>query len=1571
MIFLFGYDIICIRVRSDNMKHKKISIIITVFLLLFTITGLLIKDELQEIYANYQYKNALSEDRQAVYDKMMIEYVNIKNRITGTAPFNEGTTSNDKGIDVSDTDEYIRTFDVIKYTVELGVSPNTNLDGVTNASTFKGGVIKVRAKIPNQGDLVLMTWEQDAWMQNVTYNTDKTEIYAEYHVPSGISITNANQNLSFTIKIGGYKKEVTSNMAPEFEIWMEGNQPDNATSKAESIEVADTERKTIISAHPSYDIALVKNSYLNQTDIRNNIKGNYYNFNVSLILKQDIAGISDLRGIEYPVGKIELDLDFDYKYNNISDSDPAQTITESTENYNGLANGTELVAYGINGENKSEYYPASNQYTHNRSLPLGSYKVSGGSYDRAVYNSGDFKFSINDDKMHISFENFEFNGAFPLYYWCSDKSSISYGPTEGYFAVGNIELFTPYYNDGLGSYDYTYNINLTNWTYSTLNEKDVTITKATNPNLDVRNSNNSISIAASSRLAGSMYDYTMAMDETATYYLYKNHWNSGDGAVIAGSSFAIRLGDYMRDGPYEGGSDSLLTWDGTKVEFTNFIKNTQYSDLGFEMYSWDNLKIYYGIYKADPINGIDNLEDMNKAVHEDFTWYQTVEEAKANGRISGIFVEDPDNKGYQVVRNYHFGFKSIKNDENIGTTANFRHKFRVYGDKEKKQVYYYLGQSNFTSPTYFKPTKYNADGSISSYRTPIEAGETVLLIGVKSSVNTTVSDKDSNGALKKSYDVGDGEINVKVLPTLSDGQVASASDNYADSVIVTTYLPSGLSYKNGSANKEPKSVTINANGTTTIVWEYKNWQINHAAPDYSNITFTAEIAASLENNTSLEIKSTIFTQQDLRNEKAYRTSNYGVIISNLAGSKVIKTIDKNLLDKNESFSVTNTIGNTSQENLKNAKSIEILPTNGDANGSKFSGTYTVKVLSLADNQKLYYTTKNISVIGLTEDKYGKITIKEVDLGNDDRWIEAKVGDVIPAEATAIATQVDIILPYQNISYTTEILPTNNKQGDVYSFTMNVTSDNLAQAVKSNTVIARVAERKIEGFAFIDVNRNNIYDTGDTLLQNNLVKLLDSNGNQISTTQTDSKGKYVFLNVNKGTYYIEFNIPTNYELITKNAGDVSVSSSANSNNRTDLITGQNSSPNKEIITVENQNLGIRKIDATLTVHHYIEGTTTKLANDQISTVYYGETYTTNIHKDIPNNYELKRKTDNYTGTVNTKTIEVTYYYQKKDSSLETTITKTGPEEVTKKDEIVEYTITYKATTTDYIGNGTITIVDTLPYHIDLEQSNLDNGTYNKETNTITWTIPWNDIDSYTGKGETTITKNISLVYTDLLPTDRIMINSVKGAITLDNNSREIENQTSTNIKIPGKITTYHYLKDTQVSVSEPIVETNLVGEMYTSSQLDLEGYIVTKPEIEEYIFQEEEQNVIYYYEKIKVKVTTLVDGIGGTIAGDEEVEYGNDSTKDKIVVTPDPGYILDSVYVNGKEIELTEEDKYGVTLDNFIGLKEDMNVVVKFLKNSGVNAETGAFANFIYILIIALIITVRYLKIKKSKIIKIN
>ena len=74
----------------------------------------------------------------------------------------------------------------------------------------------------------------------------------------------------------------------------------------------------------------------------------------------------------------------------------------------------------------------------------------------------------------------------------------------------------------------------------------------------------------------------------------------------------------------------------------------------------------------------------------------------------------------------------------------------------------------------------------------------------------------------------------------------------------------------------------------------------------------------------------------------------------------------------------------------------------------------------------------------------------------------------------------------------------------------------------------------------------------------------------------------------------------------------------------------------------------------------------------------------------------------------------------DTDLNATIEKTGTDAVASSSQEVNYNIKYNATVTEYIGTGLVTITDYLPYAIDESKSNLDGGTYDALTNTITWT-----------------------------------------------------------------------------------------------------------------------------------------------------------------------------------------------------------------------------------------------------------
>ena len=97
----------------------------------------------------------------------------------------------------------------------------------------------------------------------------------------------------------------------------------------------------------------------------------------------------------------------------------------------------------------------------------------------------------------------------------------------------------------------------------------------------------------------------------------------------------------------------------------------------------------------------------------------------------------------------------------------------------------------------------------------------------------------------------------------------------------------------------------------------------------------------------------------------------------------------------------------------------------------------------------------------------------------------------------------------------------------------------------------------------------------------------------------------------------------------------------------------------------------------------------------------------------------------------------------------------------------------------------------------------------------------------------------------------------------------------------------------------------------------------------------EENVNAGLIKITYNITTKVEGTGGNISGEgeavyESVDKGGTNTKD-IVVSPNKGYRVDTIKVNGSPIEFTEEANHSVILSKFTNMQENKEVVVTFKK----------------------------------------
>ena len=180
------------------------------------------------------------------------------------------------------------------------------------------------------------------------------------------------------------------------------------------------------------------------------------------------------------------------------------------------------------------------------------------------------------------------------------------------------------------------------------------------------------------------------------------------------------------------------------------------------------------------------------------------------------------------------------------------------------------------------------------------------------------------------------------------------------------------------------------------------------------------------------------------------------------------------------------------------------------------------------------------------------------------------------------------------------------------------------------------------------------------------------------------------------------------------------------------------------------------DAKVTVHHYIDGTTDKVPNndggvndDQVINGRVDDAYNTAAITTIPANYKVVNTPANATGTMTVDPIEVTYFYKLKDATIENSnFEKTSPQIVNNANQKFVYNIKYSGNVRDYIGKGVLEIVDTLPYKIDIDKSDLAGGEYDEEHKTIKWKILVNNINSFDNNGNVEIIKTFGVVYKDL-------------------------------------------------------------------------------------------------------------------------------------------------------------------------------------------------------------------------------
>ena len=441
-------------------------------------------------------------------------------------------------------------------------------------------------------------------------------------------------------------------------------------------------------------------------------------------------------------------------------------------------------------------------------------------------------------------------------------------------------------------------------------------------------------------------------------------------------------------------------------------------------------------------------------------------------------------------------------------------------DYDSQKIYYVPRVTNdensVTNPDNYRKTIYNGN-NIGFVDTDSPWGDSLKIVNFTSRQNITVDNKNSDGSMKVNYNANNGTTLLYNIETnIGDlNEVVGADDVwYINNLKVRVVVPSELTYVPDSSLGTPE-VSYEGGNTIlvyTLPYTKPNMKIN-------DIKFKAIIKPNI-NGSSVPITVTSRAQAININGETdtsyiglvegkltiYVTGLDNVIVSQKVGS------NGSVVEKDSEFSYILSAYNNTNANISDYSILDILPGNGDKNGSKITGNYKVKVTlpnSLANATVKCSTKQTGSLINEVFDTNN--TFEDCDVANSF------------VDATAI--KIDNISIEKNKSIEDIIVtlkPTGNNYDDKYINSFVGASQTHSQN-KSNNIEIRVVSRNISGKVFDDINENGTLDGKDNFIENIPITLykVDSKNDmkKVEDTVTDKNGYYKFKNLDVGKYKV--------------------------------------------------------------------------------------------------------------------------------------------------------------------------------------------------------------------------------------------------------------------------------------------------------------------------------------------------------------------------------------------------------------------------------------------------------------------
>ena len=1111
--------------------------------------------EIKLLYTENRITKETSYPITVVMAEKYIKNASVSKRITGTAPFD---VDNRAGNDSSADNRIIRSFDKIEYSVRLEFSVNDD-------QNFDDGNIYIHAELPEDcANVAKWDIEETAWItsSNATLSEDGRILDAIYEMKNKQN-TQGIQNLTFIIEVLGAKNG--TEFKPSFKFWLSGNQTDPTNPDYNVCEMTPSEN-VLVSSKPAYNFALTQNPVLSaKTTVELDGKqqsGRMYGYSLILQLYNNDEA-KGLKGIEIPKGDVTFDINMLMsKIKDSIETDITDIITPILWNYkiNTITETGKIAdrSMKINGIEYTDF-----GYT---SAPLGEYGDI--QPEESVYNSGDINITQAENKLSVTISDYIIKNIFPKSGYFS--GTHLYPNNVGCFSAGYVQIFVKD-DDELTDENSEY--------YLTLQAQNIKFTSLSDKSITVQTNTDDDEIKTRYYyLKPGDYSNWLALTKKDTDGVLTPNAAMQGGYSLRDEGFAvswfIKLNETNDDEANINSADGLLKFDADAIIPTgtmNYTSTSNTSDMKF--------KLYYAT-KKDGTNW-NNQTEMINSNFDDLNYYDSIDKIPSNEVCVAIYVESYDGHLKQGDSILKFGFKT-STQATIGKTYVITKDLYMYKDKLDRTIYTRTSPTeNYPEATYqqanetFIPGSYDEEGNLTE-GTGSYVGQTLLIIGANQSAPISVKE-DEAGNIKTVYNLGKNEniVKFKITPSITNTKTEEIGTT---TLTITSYLPEGLEYVEGSTNYENvkvENVTRNGSTYTKLTWNIYEAKVNQSLDE---ITYEARISNKTANNKKYTVESSIIGDSDVignivKNEREYSTT---ISIVNLEAHVFYKETDTSVVERNSQIHYILSYKNNTSEDVNDFRILDILPYNGDNRGSSFSGSYIVDKISVTTN-----SSQNINIYVSNDENARNIeSISGEDLsGSNWSKLTSETNGTYSLNSNETAIMVDGgIDADSDILVDVYITPTGNESGDKYVNIAKTSVENLTSSSATSVVVYR----KISGVVWFDKNSNGIMDSDEermpnvklSLLKSSNEKAVDAYGNEVLDTYTDEKGCYSFEKLSKGEYIVVITLNDEYELTLKEVGtNNSINSKFNTTNNTSNTITRLNYLNDAVLNEENINAGV--------------------------------------------------------------------------------------------------------------------------------------------------------------------------------------------------------------------------------------------------------------------------------------------------------------------------------------------------------------------------------------------------------------